>query len=176
MRAARSRVQSFRYPAIQSSGFCRRLSVLGRGQRGKTESPRRWSCSMEIAAAVAAGTRSRAFHAGSDAVANAAAAQAIEQERSAVILRGMNDVCPEARANTFAGKWSGKARRLALAIARKILHREGADGSPAAGRHAVRVALDQMQTGTRLLLRTSPDSAPGWAEFCAKQSSGRNTT
>jgi len=33
----------------------------------------------------------------------------------------------------------------------------------------MRVALDQMQAGTRLVLRTSPGSARSWAEFCAKQ-------
>ena len=31
----------------------------------------------------------------------------------------------------------------------------------------IRVALDQMQAGTRIVLRTSPQSARTWAEFCA---------
>ncbi len=32
----------------------------------------------------------------------------------------------------------------------------------------VRVALDQMQAGTRLVLRTSPDAAEVWREYCAQ--------
>jgi flagellar biosynthesis/type III secretory pathway protein FliH len=36
----------------------------------------------------------------------------------------------------------------------------------------VRVALEGIQSGTRLLLRTSPGSAGAWAEFCASQLAG----
>ncbi len=51
--------------------------------------------------------------------------------------------------------------RLALAIARKVLHRE-AQLDPLLLAGVVRVALDQMQAGSRVLLRTSPDAAePG---------------
>ena len=51
--------------------------------------------------------------------------------------------------------------RLALSIARKILHRE-AQMDPLLLAGVVRVALDQMQAGTRVLLRTSPASARTW--------------
>ena len=65
-----------------------------------------------------------------------------------------------------------EAVRLALSIARKVLHRE-AQMDPLLLAGVVRVALDQMQAGTRLVLRTSPDSAESWAEVLRAQIAGR---
>jgi flagellar assembly protein FliH len=55
--------------------------------------------------------------------------------------------------------------RLALAIARKVLHRE-AQLDPLLLAGVVRVALDQMQAGTHVVLRTSTDSVGTWRTFC----------
>ncbi len=68
--------------------------------------------------------------------------------------------------------------RLALAIARKVLHRE-AQLDPLLLAGVVRVALDQMQAGSRVVLRTSTDAAEPWRKFCAEhcregQSRGRH--
>ena len=54
-----------------------------------------------------------------------------------------------------------------MAIARKVLHRE-AQMDPLLLAGVVRVALDQMQAGTRLTLRTSPGEVEAWRQFCAK--------
>ena len=60
-----------------------------------------------------------------------------------------------------------EAVRLALSIARKVLHRE-AQMDPLLLAGVVRVALDQMQAGTRSVLRTSPAQRAIWAEFCSQ--------
>ena len=62
--------------------------------------------------------------------------------------------------------------RLALAIARKVLHRE-AQMDPMLLAGVVRVALDQMQAGTRVILRTSAESADIWRDFCEQHCQGR---
>jgi flagellar assembly protein FliH len=57
---------------------------------------------------------------------------------------------------------------LALAIARKILHRE-AQLDPLLLAGVVRVGLDKVAAGTRVRLRVHPDQTPAWKEFFAQQ-------
>lgn len=38
----------------------------------------------------------------------------------------------------------------------------------------VRVALDQMREGSKIKLRTSPESEKGWLEFCSHHLQGRH--
>ncbi len=102
------------------------------------------------------------------AQANMAAAQALEQERSAVIA-AVREFGQQRR--EYFRRVEIETARLALAIARKVLNRE-AQMDPLLLAGVVRVALDQMQAGTRLVLRTSPGSAPGWAKFCVQQMAG----
>ncbi len=118
---------------------------------------------QELAAAVEAARR-KGFQEG-QAQANAAAAHAIEQERAAVVA-AVKDFARERTA--YFRRVESEAVRLALSIARKILHRE-AQMDPLLLAGVLRVALDQMQVGTRLVLRTSPESARTWAEFCSQQ-------
>jgi flagellar assembly protein FliH len=95
--------------------------------------------------------------------AQAAAAEIIEAERAAVTA-AVHEFSTQ-RTEYFR-KVEVEAVRLALSIARKVLHRE-AQMDPLLLAGVVRVALDQMQAGTRVVLHTSPDSARNWAEFCS---------
>ena len=57
---------------------------------------------------------------------------------------------------------------LALAIARKILHRE-AQVDPLLLAGVVRVGLDNVAAGTRVRLRVHPDQVQAWQEFFSQQ-------
>ena len=52
-----------------------------------------------------------------------------------------------------------------------MLHRE-AQMDPLLLAGVVRVALDQMQAGSRVVLRSSPESADLWREFCEQHCQG----
>jgi flagellar assembly protein FliH len=152
-------LERFRYPAIQT-GFASADGLAhGYGEKRKA---RDLALQQEVGSAVEA-ARKQGFQQG-QAQANAAAAQAIEQERAAVTAAVREFV--QKRAEYFR-RVEVETARLALAIARKVLRRE-AQMDPLLLAGVVRVGLDQMQAGTRLLLRTSPGSAPLWADFCAK--------
>jgi flagellar assembly protein FliH len=58
---------------------------------------------------------------------------------------------------------------LAVAIARKILHRE-AQVDPVLLAGVVRVGLDKVVTGTRVRLRVHPKHVQAWKDFFAQQS------
>ncbi len=58
---------------------------------------------------------------------------------------------------------------LALAIARKILHRE-AQVDPLLLAGVVRVGLDKVAVGTRVRLRVHPTQVPAWKDFFSQQS------
>jgi flagellar assembly protein FliH len=129
---------------------------------GEAHKARDLALQQELAAAVE-GARRKGFQEG-QAQATSAAAQSIEQERASVVA-AVSEFA-HARGEYFR-RVESEAVRLALSIARKILHRE-AQMDPLLLAGVVRVALDQMQAGTRLVLRTSPDSARTWAEFCTQ--------
>lgn len=153
-------VENFCYPPIGSAGLgSPELLGLNAGEAHKA---RDQALQQERAAAVEA-ARKQGFQQG-QAQAAAAAAQAIEQERAAVAAAVAEFA--HARAEYFR-RVESEAVRLALSIARKILHRE-AQMDPLLLAGVVRVALDQMQAGSRLVLRTSPESARSWAEFCSQ--------
>jgi flagellar assembly protein FliH len=148
-------VESFRYPAMQPSGL-----AFGAGDGHKA---RDQALQQEVGAAVEA-ARKQGIQEGV-AQAKGAAAQVIEQERSAVAA-AVRDFSQQRR--EYFRQVESEAVRLALSIARKVLHRE-AQMDPLLLAGVMRVALDQMQAGTRLVLRTSPGAARSWQEFCAKQ-------
>lgn len=153
-------VQSFRYPAIQPAGFPV-PEVLGfaAGQTRKA----RDTLQQELSSAVEA-ARKKAFQEG-QAHADASHAKALDDVRRA-IAAALHDF--EQQRTEYFRRLESEAVRLALSIARKILHRE-AQMDPLLLAGVVRVALDQMHAGTRLVLRTSPESARSWAEFCSHQ-------
>src|SRR5271165_3896914 len=96
---------------------------------------------------------------------------AMQQERSA-LLSALQEF--EGRRDDYFRRVETEVVRLALAIARKVLHRE-AQMDPLLLAGVVRVALDQMQAGSRVVLRTSPDSVELWREFCEQHSQGKQT-
>jgi flagellar assembly protein FliH len=153
-------VQNFQYPLIPPPGFRRQHADELANEA--VQKAREVAMQQELAAAVET-ARTEGFRQG-EAQTRAAAAQAIEQERAA-ILSAIEDF--ETRRGQYFRRVETDVVRLALAIARKILHRE-AQMDPVLLAGVVRVALDQMQAGTRVALHTSPDSAERWREFCAR--------
>lgn len=156
----RRQVQSFRYPVIQPPAIAS-PELLGLGTADGYKA-RDLAVQQETAAALEA-ARKKGFAEGL-AQANAAAAPALEQERLAV-QQALQDFA--GRRTEYFRRLETEAVRLALSIARKVLHRE-AQMDPLLLAGVVRVALDQMLAGTRLTLRTSLESANAWADFCAK--------
>jgi flagellar assembly protein FliH len=69
---------------------------------------------------------------------------------------------------TYFHRVEAEVVRLALAIARKILHRE-AQVDPLLLAGVVRVGLDNVAAGTRARLRVHPDQIQAWHEFFSLQ-------
>jgi len=69
---------------------------------------------------------------------------------------------------TYFHRVEAEVVRLALAIARKILHRE-AQVDPLLLAGVVRVGLDNVAAGTRARLRVHPDQIQAWQEFFSLQ-------
>ena len=95
--------------------------------------------------------------------ASAQAARASDELRSAVTSAVQGFARQQAE---YFRHIEVEAVRLALAIARKVLNRE-ASADPLLLAGIVRVALDQMQSGTRIVLRASTEEVPSWRRFCA---------
>jgi len=161
------RVQSFQYPAIPSP-VLRRDAAEGVSNEA-AQKARELAMQQELAAAVEA-ARSEGFSQG-EAQARAAAALAIEQERSA-LLSALQEF--EGRRDDYFRRVETEVVRLALAIARKVLHRE-AQMDPLLLAGVVRVALDQMQAGTHVVLRASTESVDLWRKFCEEHCRGKQT-
>jgi flagellar assembly protein FliH len=159
------RVQSFHYPVIPSPVLRREASEVLANEAA--QKARELAMQQELAAAVEA-ARAEGFKLGEEQ-ARASAAQAIEQERAAV-LSALQDFA--GRRDDYFRRVETEVVRLALAIARKVLHRE-AQMDPLLLAGVVRVALDQMQAGSRVVLRTSPDSVELWRGFCEQHCQGK---
>jgi flagellar assembly protein FliH len=162
-----SQVQSFQYPAIPHHRFHQETPDAVASEAA--QKARELAMQQELAAAVEA-ARADGFSQG-EAKARAAAAQAMEQERAAV-LSAVQDF--ETRREDYFRRVETEVVRLALAIARKVLHRE-AQMDPMLLAGVVRVALDQMQAGTRVILRTSAESVDIWRNFCKQHCPGQRT-
>ena len=162
-----TRLHSFRYPPIRPPAFsppgafdpAAGGAEGGGAEGGNREAAHRQEPSAAIAAARAEGLREGQTRAAAEA------AQGIERERAA-IGAALGEFARE-RAEYFR-RVEADVVKLALSIARKILHRE-AQLDPLLLAGVVRVALDQMQAGTRLILRTSPETVEAWRGFCAEQ-------
>jgi len=154
------RVESFQYPVIPLPALHRQAAEDLAGEA--TQKAREAAMQQQLATAVEA-ARAEGFKQG-EAKTHAAAELATEQERSCVLsaLRSF-----ERSRDDYFRRVEAEVVRLALAIARKVLHRE-AQMDPLLLAGVVRVALDQMKAGTRVLLRTSPESAELWREFCVQ--------
>jgi flagellar assembly protein FliH len=69
---------------------------------------------------------------------------------------------------TYFHRVEAEVVTLALAIARKILHRE-AQVDPLLLAGVVRVGLDKVSAGTRVRLRVHPDQIPAWRALLSQQ-------
>ena len=161
------RVENFQYPVIPPQVLRREASELLANEAA--QKARELAMQQQLATAVEA-ARAEGFRQG-EAQAQAAAAQKIEQERAAV-LSTLQDF--ESRRDDYFRRVESEVVRLALAIARKVLHRE-AQMDPLLLAGVVRVALDQMQAGSRAVLRTSPDTVELWRNFCEQRYPGKQT-
>jgi flagellar assembly protein FliH len=100
-----------------------------------------------------------------EAKARAEYEQRLSAER-APLAKAVRDFVGE-RA-TYFNRVEAEVVGLALAIARKILHRE-AQLDPLLLAGVVRVGLDKVAAGTHVRLRVHPDQIQGWQQFFAQQ-------
>lgn len=162
-----SHVQTFHYPVIAPHVFRREVTDAGANEAALKA--REQAMQQELAAAVEA-ARAEGFSQG-ETQAQAAAAQVVEKERGAVISV-LQDF--EGQRDSYFRRVETEVVRLALSIARKVLHRE-AQMDPLLLAGVVRVALGQMQAGARVVLRAPVASADVWREFCAQHYQGQRT-
>jgi len=144
-------VWNFKYPTIAPGGFpsARAASQAERSarmQRAETAA---------IEAARQSGIRQ------GETQAQAAMMQRLEQEHRAV-LDAVEQFAQERRA--YFRRVEADVVTLALAIARKLLHRE-VQIDPLLLSGIVRVALDQIQAGSQVVLRCSPSEQQSWQRF-----------
>lgn len=151
-------VWNFKYPTIAPPGFA--------SGRAASQAERQLRIQRAEDAATEA-ARQNGFRQG-EAQAQAAMAQRLEQERRAI----------REAVEQFAGERREYFRRvetdvvtLALAIARKLLHREvQIDRLLLSG--IVRVALDQIQAGSKVVLRCSSSEQESWQSFLSSLPEG----
>lgn len=156
-------MESFRYPAMRpgQTGSDRSPLMAGEGLHARD-----MALQQEIASAVEVAGK-QGFQRGLEQ-AQVAGAEALDRERVAIAV-AIRDFASQ-RADYFR-RLEAETARLALSIARKILHRE-AQMDPLLLAGVVRVALDQLQAGSRLVLRVAPEAAKSWTEFCASHITG----
>ena len=141
--------RTFRYPLIPEAGGETSATL-------ETQIAREQRMQQAQAIALAAARENAIREAKAQAVSELE--KAIEQERKAIAAALEEFVAERAR---YFRRVETDVVNLALAIARKVLHREAqADALLLAG--AVRVALDQVQAGTRVRLRTADQNVAGW--------------
>jgi flagellar assembly protein FliH len=163
-----NRVKNFHYPVIQPPLF-RPLAGADGGCEEAGRKARENAMQQELAAAVES-AREQGVRQG-EAQARTAAERALDEQRQA-ISSALKEF--EQQRAAYFRRVESEVVRLALAIARKVLHRE-AQLDPLLLAGVVRVALDQMQAGTRVVLRTSTDGAEIWRKFCAQHCRERQT-
>jgi len=158
------RVESFRYPFIAGLG----ASQTSDGPDApETRAARELAMQQELAAAVE-GARAEGVREGQGR-AEAAAQEALREAREgiAAALQGF-----AAERTDYFRRVEGEVVRLALAIARKVLHRE-VQMDPMLLSGIVRVALDQMRDHSHVVLKAPPACVEQWRGFCAPASGGR---
>lgn len=161
-----SSLQSYRYPA---SGLHRNPSDGQSSGCNEIQKNIVAAHQQELAAAVAA-AREQGFRE-AEAAANATAAEAIQKERAAIATALSRFEREQAE---YFRNVEHEAVRLALSIARKVVQRE-VQMDPLLLSGIVRVALDQIQAGSRVVLRTPPGSLSAWQKFCVQDLDGRLT-
>jgi len=98
-----------------------------------------------------------------------ASAEAAASSSRGQVLRAVGEFARER--SVYYARIEGEVVQLALAIARKILHRE-AQIDPYALQGIVRVTLDKLDAGTRVDLHVPPREAAEWRHYFASQPEG----
>ena len=91
---------------------------------------------------------------------------AVVQKERERVARALEEFAQER--HNYYRRVEGEVVQLALAIARKILHRE-AQIDPQVLPAIVRVTLESLDAGTQVNLRVHPQDAPDWRHFFACQ-------
>jgi len=146
-------VWEFKYPTIGSAGLVPVCEAL----RPEREIRLQRSEAAAVEAALQNGFRQ------GEAQAQATLSQRLERERRA-INEAVEQFASERRA--YFHRVETDVVTLALAIARKLLHRE-AQIDPLLLSGVVRVALEQIQAGSQVVLRCSPSAQEDWRSFLA---------
>jgi len=149
--SATDSVWDFKYPLIAPVGFP--------SARVAANAEREIRIQRAEAAAIEA-ARQNGFRQG-EAQAQAAMTQRLQQERRA-IDEAVEQFAQERR--DYFRRVETDVVTLALAIARKLLHRE-VQIDPLLLSGIVRVALDQIQAGSEVVLRCSPSEQGSWQSF-----------
>jgi len=102
------------------------------------------------------------------------AAQAVYEKRLAVMQASVAEALETFRTQreTYFAHIEPEVVQLALAIARKILHRE-AQMDPLLLTGVVHVALEKLDAGTRVRLHAHPSDVPIWSEYFARTDSNQ---
>ena len=167
--AAATPIQNFHYPTIQASPLVVEESTpeskdgSEASERTAQEAALR-EAEMQAHTAALESAWERGLREG-EARGRAAVNQALEQERRA-IKQTLQEFAAERAA--YFRRVESDVVRLALAIARKILHRE-AQVDPLLLAGIVRVGLDQMQQGSRVVVKTSARNAEAWRRCLAEE-------
>ncbi len=148
---ANDAVWNFKYPTIAPAGFP--------SARGASQAERQARIERAEAAAIEA-ARQNGFVQG-ETHAQSAMTQRVEQERRA-IGEAVERFAQDRRA--YFRHVETDVVTLALAIARKLLHRE-VQIDPLLLSGIVRVALDQIQAGSQVVLRCSSSEQASWQNF-----------
>ena len=132
----------------------------------------------EAVAPSTAGVVSASSYAGSQHATEEAVRQALEQARQEGEARAQSSFAEQIERNrqmvkifinvhrfeVYYQKVEGEIVQLALAIARKILHRE-AQIDPLMLAGIVRVALDKLESSTDVVVRVNPRNLTEWREY-----------
>ena len=147
-------VSSFRYPVI--------APIQLPSAREATQAERELRLERAQAAAVGA-ARQQGMREGEARAAADFAAKLEDEHR--MVADSLAQFAEERKA--YFRRVEADVVKLALAIARKLLHRE-AQIDPLLLSGVVRVALEQIQQGTRVVLRASPAQEAEWRKFLAE--------
>ena len=132
-----------------------------RGGDGKAEAASR---------AVREQTAHEAGRQAGEAAARASFEAQLQQSRAST-RKAVDDFARERAA--YYQQVEGEVVQLALSIARKILHRE-AQVDPLLLAGIVRVALDQIENNTKVVIRVNPGQGANWREFFSRDANRQN--
>ena len=144
------------------------FSAPGTERTDRDTPPRGHGCRARGPEAVAAGPQQKSYEQGTGRRRRPAprtASKTALAEAARPTVRGAARSLPAQREDYFQ-RVESEVVRLALSIARKILHRE-AQIDPLLLTGIVRVALESVNDGTQVRLRANPQEIPFWRDYFA---------